>query len=274
MSRGKGMITTKDSDPSSKIIIQITDTHLLADPDAEFVQINPERSFHAVIADILEQHTHIDAIIHTGDLAQVARPETYQRYLDYMTKLNIPFFHIPGNHDDIRYFPFHTPDSKPTVVDLDQWQIVMLNSAVQGKVHGWIQSEQLEYLDQWLNDNRNKHVILACHHHPFAMRSKWIDQHILKNTHDLTHILEKYQHIKAVLFGHVHQESLNQWNHIDFLSTPSTFAQFKPQSENFAFDEVAPGYRYLHLKSDGQFETKVKRLKGFFQKINKEISGY
>lgn len=274
MSRGKDMINENNLDPSDKIIIQITDTHLLADPSTEFVQVNPENGFHAVIEDILKHHKHIDAIIHTGDLVQVATPEAYQRYIDYMGKLNIPFFHIPGNHDVPAYFPFQSIEPTPTIVDLGQWQIVMLNSAIEGKVHGWIKSEQLEYLDQWLSLNQDKYVLLAFHHHPFPVHSKWVDFHILKNTSELTKVIEKYKNIKAAVFGHIHQESVTKWNNIDFYSTPSTFVQFKPLNEDFAFDEIEPGYRCLHLKPNGQFETEVKRVKGYMPKINKEISGY
>ncbi len=269
------MTDVKASDHSpDKIIIQISDTHLLLDPKAEFVHVNPEQGFHAVIEDILKQYPHIDAIIHTGDLAQHAKPETYQRYLNYMQRLGIPFFQIPGNHDDVQHFPFGTALPDPTIVDMGAWQIIMLNSAVKDKIDGWIESEHLKKLDQILENNQDKHVILACHHHPFSMKSKWIDQHILKNSKDLTNILEKYSHIKAVLFGHVHQESIHHWHNIDFLSVPSTFVQFKPKSEDFAFDDIAPGYRCLHLKFDGKYATKVHRLCDYNLQINKEISGY
>ena len=259
---------------TDKIIIQITDTHLLKDPKEEFVQVNPEHGFHAVMDDIRKNFPHIDAIIHTGDLAQNAKTETYQRYLDYMQQFAVPFFQVPGNHDDIEKFPFATALPEPTVVDLGAWQIILLNSAVTGKIDGWFDHEHLERLDTLLENNQDRHVILACHHHPFSMHSKWIDQHILKNTTDLKQILSKYNHVKLVVFGHVHQESVNAWHNTEFLSTPSTFVQFKPRSDDFAFDDIAPGYRCLHLKSDGQYSTKVYRLKDYNPKINKEISGY
>ncbi|MGM7341460.1 metallophosphatase, partial [Acinetobacter baumannii] len=38
------------------VIIQITDTHLLEYPQLEFVGMNPEESFHAIIQQILKQH--------------------------------------------------------------------------------------------------------------------------------------------------------------------------------------------------------------------------
>ncbi|SEL95747.1 3',5'-cyclic-AMP phosphodiesterase [Acinetobacter sp. DSM 11652] len=259
---------------NDQLIIQITDTHLMDHPDTPFVQINPEQSFHAVINDILNRYQDIDAIIHTGDLAQVPHEATYQRYLSFMKNLNIPFYQIPGNHDDAEYFPFAAPDPIPAVLTFGTWKIVLLNSAVPHKVDGWIKAEQLNHLSMILQETQHHPVILACHHHPLEMKSKWIDRHILKNSDQLTQIMAEYQHIQAVIFGHVHQDSLNVWKNIQFLSTPSTSVQFKPKTEDFAFDDLAPGYRSLLLKTDGSFETRVHRLQNFAQNINKEISGY
>lgn len=264
-------INSKNREP---VIIQISDTHLMTDPNEHFIGISPEQNFHAVIAQILQEHPHIDAIVHTGDLAQQATTETYQRYQAYMQSLGIPFFQIPGNHDDLSLFPFSMPLPEPACVEIGDWCFILLNSAVPKQVDGWIQTEQLLHLTHLLQQTQDKFVILACHHHPFEMHSQWIDQHKLKNTDQLTTLLSQFTHIKAVLFGHVHQESIHVWNNIQFLSTPATCAQFKPLSENFALDEAAPGYRYLHLKSDGQFESAIFRLKDYNQTINNEISGY
>ncbi|NHB59179.1 3',5'-cyclic-AMP phosphodiesterase [Acinetobacter sp. 194] len=264
----------KQLEVKEKIIIQITDTHLMDDPNADFVQVNPEQSFHAVIEDILAKFPHIDAIVHTGDLAQVAKPETYQRYQAFMAKLNIPFYQVPGNHDHPAFFPFYQPEPNVGVLSFGNWRICLINTAVHGKIDGWIQSEQLQQLKIILQNQQNTHVILACHHHPLDMQSKWIDRHKLKNTHELQQILTEFDNIKLVICGHVHQDSLHVWKTIQFFSTPSTSVQFKPLSDDFALDNIAPGYRSLHLKENGEFTTQVHRLQNFVQHINKEISGY
>ncbi|WP_445114705.1 3',5'-cyclic-AMP phosphodiesterase [Acinetobacter sp. WZC-1] len=259
---------------TDQILIQITDTHLMDHPEAEFVQMNPEQTFHAVMQDVHIRYPHIDSILHTGDVAQVARPETYQRYQQYMQQLGVPFFQIPGNHDDPQYFPFHVPEPMPAVISLGNWRIILLNSAVKGKIDGWIQTEQLQHLKHLLQTLTDQFIIVACHHHPFDMQSQWIDQHKLKNTTEFTQILQQFSNIKAVICGHVHQNSSHIWNDIEFLSTPATCVQFKPLSDEFALDDIAPGYRCLHLKANGEFETQVHRLENFKQTIHKEISGY
>ncbi|WP_288416866.1 3',5'-cyclic-AMP phosphodiesterase [uncultured Acinetobacter sp.] len=257
------------------VIIQITDTHLLEDPQHEFVGINPEQSFHQVIAHIRAHYPKIDAIIHTGDLAQTPTAVTYARYLDYMQTLGIPFFHVPGNHDDPAHFPFHASSSQDiSIVAMGQWHLVLLNSAVVGKVDGWISDHQLMQLQQHLQQHSSVSTILACHHHPFEMQSKWIDQHKLKNTATLLDVIHAHPQVKAVLCGHVHQESSHRWEHVEFLSSPSTSVQFKPRSDDFAFDALPSGYRVLKLQANGEFESHIHRIEKMLQNINTEISGY
>lgn len=255
-------------------IVQISDTHLMDQEDFKFVQMNPEHSFHGIMRDIQQRYPELDAIVHTGDLAQVPVPATYARYLAFMHRLNIPFYQIPGNHDEVEYFPFHQQQNRVHAIHLGRWTIMLLNSAVKNQIDGRIEPSQLAQLDQLLTEHAGQHVILACHHHPFAMQSHWVDQHKLKNTADLTEVMVKHQNIKAVLFGHVHQDSLNIWNNIPFYSTPSTSVQFKPHSDDFALGQEAPGYRVLHLKDNGEFDTQVHRVENLVGQINNEISGY
>lgn len=258
----------------SQILIQITDTHLLADPDATFLNLCPEYSFHAVIEDIQQRYPEHVALLHTGDLAQDASTATYARYLDYMRSQNLNFYQIPGNHDDASIFPFHQPDPQPAVIELGPWCVILLNSAVKNHVDGRISDQQLIQLKQCLDLHRDRYLIIACHHHPIDMQSHWIDQHKLKNTPALLDLLQHYSNIKAVLCGHVHQDSLNTWNNIDFLSTPSTCIQFKPKQYDFALDPESPGYRCLHLNSDGTYTTEIHRLTHIRPVIDERISGY
>ena len=255
-------------------IIQISDTHLMDQHELDFVSMNPEQSFHEVMYHIRQEVPHIDAIIHTGDLAQVPVAETYARYLQFMTQLEIPHYQIPGNHDCTDIFPFHLQQDQAHILHYGAWSAILLNSAVKDKVDGWISEAQLQQLHQLLSEHPQQHILIACHHHPFAMESAWIDQHKLKNATHLMDVIAQHTNVKIVICGHVHQDSMNTWNNIQFLSTPSTSVQFKPHSQTFALDQVLPGYRVIRLKNNGEFETEVHRVALSQPQINVEISGY
>ncbi|MBF7681736.1 3',5'-cyclic-AMP phosphodiesterase [Acinetobacter sp. B5B] len=256
-----------------KTLVQISDTHLMDTPEKVFIEMNPEYTFHRIMHDICQRHDVIDSIIHTGDVAQIASPETYHRYLKYMQTLDIPFYQTPGNHDNLTHFPY-PQQQKVTVIDLEQWCIVLLCSAVTGQTDGHIDDEQLTLLEGILQQQQDKHIILGCHHHPLHIDSDWIDQHCLKNTRDFSKIIEKHHNIKAIIHGHIHQEAQVNFGNIMVLSVPSTCVQFKPKSKDFALDEAAPGYRVLKLHDNGHLETEIYRVYDAQTEINPHFSGY
>ena len=258
----------------AQTIIQISDTHLMEHADATFVEMCPEHSFHDIMQHIVAQHPDAKVIIHTGDVAQDATPVTYARYIEYMQRLGIPFYQTPGNHDDLEIFPY-SQSSPITVIDLKSWTIILLTSAVTGKIDGHIDQDQLDQLDQLLQQLNDRFVLIGCHHHPLHMQSTWIDHHRLKNSADLCSVLRKFSQVKAVIHGHVHQEFSQIQDNIQFLAVPSTCIQFKPHSHDFALGQHdAAGYRVLELYNDGHIESQVYRLDHLIPKINNEISGY
>jgi Icc protein len=90
------------------------------------------------------------------------------------------------------------------------------------------------------------------------MGSRWLDQVGLENSDELFAVLDRHPQVRALLWGHVHQE-LDTWRgQVRLLATPSTCAQFKPHADGFAIDERPPGYRWLHLREDGTLDTGVE----------------
>ena len=69
--------------------------------------------------------------------------------------------------------------------------------------------------------------------------------------------------MRAVVWGHVHQDFDAMRGPVRLLSTPSTCAQFKPGAEKFAVDTRPPGYRILELGVDGAIRTEVVWLERY-----------
>ena len=82
----------------------------------------------------------------------------------------------------------------------------------------------------------------------------------LTNSDAFLATLARYPQVKTIVFGHAHQEATAQFQHVHIYGTPSTCTQFKPESQTFALDELAAGYRILDLHDDGHIETCVKRI--------------
>ncbi|OBU02976.1 3',5'-cyclic-AMP phosphodiesterase [Morganella psychrotolerans] len=254
------------ADGAAVRILQITDTHLFAGETETLLGINTLHSYHAVLDAIKKQQLPADLIVATGDLVQDQSIRAYQRFTQGVARLPAPCVWLPGNHD-------YQPSMAKELADAGinpakhillgkQWQVLLLDSQVQGVPHGELSEYQLAWLDERLAQYRDRHTVVMLHHHPLASGCTWLDQHSLRNSHELADVLVKYQNIDAILCGHIHQDLDMIWNGMRVLATPSTCVQFKPHCTTFTLDTVAPGWRYLELTTGElpALKTTVHRL--------------
>lgn len=254
-------------------LVQLTDPHLLEDPTKAFAGIVPYQSLQAVLKHVTEQQK-FDLVVTTGDIAQEGTKQTYQQYLDTVATLKAPHFYIRGNHDETTDFPDLKSKEDFQIILVEKWCIILLNSQVDEHVYGMISPNQLQQLPALLDQYHDYHILLGLHHHTFAVGCAWLDQHSLQNADAFLACITPYQNVRAVICGHVHQESTFTHQHIKFLSTPSTFIQFKKQSDEFCLDNLPPGYRMLYLHPDGYIESQVHYLAEPIGEIDHSLSKY
>ena len=260
-------------------LIQLTDSHLLEDASKNFAGVYPLDCLKSVLAHI-KQHqdlNQVDAILSTGDIAQEPSEKTYQQYLDQIDTFNKPHFIIRGNHDTGPSFPCNEDGQahdQPTIILMGNWCIILLNSQLNGCTYGQISTPHLEQLSQILEQYQSYHILIALHHHTFPVGSAWLDQHILQNSDAFLARITPYKNIKLVICGHVHQTSEHVHQGITFLSTPSTFVQFKPHSQDFMLDDRPPGYRMIKLYGNGDFESEVHHLTESVGNIDHSLREY
>ena len=162
----------------------------------------------------------------------------------------------------------------PCVVEISGWHIILLDSTVEGEVPGYMENGQLEFLDTSLQQSQGKHVMVCLHHQPVPVGSSWLDEQLVGNADEFIKVLDKYDNVKAVIWGHVHQDFVGERNGVKLMSVPSTCVQFKPNSEDFAVDDTNPGYRWIDIYEDGRVETGVSRVTGVTFEVDYTIKGY
>jgi Icc protein len=104
--------------------------------------------------------------------------------------------------------------------------------------------------------------------------SRWIDPIGVRNPEAFFAVLDRFPQVRAVLWGHIHQEYDQLRNGVRLLASPSTCVQFAPGSEEFQVDKEAPGYRWLRLHADGSLETGVSRVTGIAFEVDYSVKGY
>ena len=264
-------ITTK----SDKLnILQITDLHLSTDRSIHSCQ----QKFEAVLNQALKQatalHIKCDLILVTGDLVSQVDPATYDYIFAVLTATTIPFACIAGNHDvtdevgydlpfEQRQFIAKTVDPRLLnrhVIETEYWQLLLINSAVAGKIAGQITTEDISWLCKQLN-LCSKPALLAMHHHIIPMSSEWIDAYIVQNAENFWHCTKDYNNLRVIINGHTHQEQVQYRNGVTVYTTPSTCYQYLPSNDDFTYDVAArPGFRWLQLANNGQVASWVERL--------------
>jgi Icc protein len=239
--------------------------------------LNTDQSLHDVLELITEREPAFDYLVCTGDIASAGHDTCYRRFIDIIRHyFSEPFAWLPGNHDSVPIMNAlnipNPPESR--VVELGNWLIVLLNSVVPNKVYGNFEASELDFLSQTLNANPTKHTIVMLHHQPVLIGSAWIDQYIVRNANDFFKVIDQNPQVKAVAWGHVHQDFHSLHKQIALIATPSTCVQFKPQCDDFTVDTLMPGYRWYELYDDGNFTTGVERVTGKEYVIDYKSAGY
>lgn len=250
-------------------ILQLSDLHLMADPDAALKGIRTRDSFNDVLRFVRKRELagewKFDHILLTGDLAHDERLETYEtlRELlgDWITRCHL----IPGNHDDRKLIRQVFPELAAAgdefisfSVQSAGWRLVGLDSHVEGETHGRIGEGQLQWLSEELSTHVAQPTILFIHHPPVPVHSAWLDRIGLGDADALLEVARSFSQVRVISSGHVHQEFQEEREGLKIVSTPSTGVQFLPRGEELALDPIPPGFRLFRLFED-RHETEVIR---------------
>jgi Icc protein len=166
---------------------------------------------------------------------------------------------IPGNHDEpeiMRQELTGAPFEICGTHTLGDWVFVMLDSYDPGHVGGRLTKNELARLDAALLDSP-KHAMVCLHHHPVPMGSRWLDSVGLAEAQDFWRVIDAHKNVRAVVWGHVHQAFDGSRADVRLFATPSTGAQFLPNSDRYAVDSRPPAYRSFELHADGRIDSQV-----------------
>jgi Icc protein len=244
---------------SSVRLLNFTDPHLYGDAHERLRGVETLPALERAVAHARRNHWTMDAFLVTGDLVQ-DDPGGYTHFRRVFGELGKPVYCIPGNHDELDAMREALKDEPFRIhahFDLNGWRVVLLDSCVPGAAGGRLSEQSLAALDAALAGARGRHALIALHHHPVRMSSRWLDQVGLENADEFFRVLERHDNVRAVLWGHVHQAFDRMRGRVRLLSTPSTCTQFMPNSHEFAVDPRPPAYRTLELRDDGTIGTEV-----------------
>ncbi|HEX3397504.1 MAG TPA: metallophosphoesterase [Steroidobacteraceae bacterium] len=239
-------------------ILQVTDTHLYGSASAKLRGVETDASLRATLDDAFARVPNYEAVLMTGDLVQDDK-SGYLRFRSFFGSLAKPVLCIPGNHDEpatMRSELIGEPFRICGAHAFGDWTFVMLDSYDPGHVGGRLTKNELARLDLALAQ-APKHAMVCLHHHPIVMGSRWLDSVGLAEAEGFWDIIDRHAHVRAVVWGHVHQAFDGKRGDVRLFATPSTGAQFLPKSDRYAVDSAPPAYRSFELHADGRIDSSV-----------------
>ena len=239
-------------------LLQITDTHLFPAPRHTLLGVCTWDSLAAVLDQALAERTP-DALIASGDIAQVGEAETYERFLGAVRqRYGGPCLCVAGNHDVGDTLAGILP-TEP--LRLGAWEVLGIDTHIEGEVGGTVSDAELERLSVALAQPGADHALVVGHHCPLEVQAPWLDAHRITNSDALLALLNDSGRARGYVGGHIHQELDAAAGAVRVLATPSTCFQFTPRSERFTVDDALPGYRWVTLAENGGLESCVGRAR-------------
>ena len=197
------------------LVAQITDTHIKPNGRLAYGNIlDSSLCLKNVVKHCNDFNPKIDIVIVTGDITDAGKLEEYEEFNKIMLELKVPWFVIPGNHDNknilMEFFDKH--DYLPRnekfcnyVINKYPFILIGLDSTVIGKSHGEFCKERLNWLEKNLKRFSNKPAFLFMHHPPFVTGIDGMDNQNFKSSSRFFEILKSYPNVKHIACGHVHR---------------------------------------------------------------------
>ncbi|RYF21141.1 MAG: phosphodiesterase [Comamonadaceae bacterium] len=197
------------------ILLQLTDPHIREPGRLAYGRIDTAPYLAQAVATIgrLPQPPH--AIVITGDLTDFGRAAEYDHLRALLAPLSpTAIYLLPGNHDERQQlrasFPEHaylgTEGFVQYSVPVGPVQLIALDTVVPGASEGSLCRERLAWLEAELDAQRDRPVVIAMHHPPFATLIGHMDRiGLLQGGAELEAIVARHGNIERVICGHLHR---------------------------------------------------------------------
>ncbi|MBS1674433.1 MAG: metallophosphoesterase [Actinobacteria bacterium] len=249
-------------------LVHVSDPHLLAGGAALGGRFDVERTFERTLAAIESIAASPDAIVVTGDLADLGEPDAYRRLRAAVEpvaeRLGAPVIWVAGNHDERPALREHLLDAVPSedpvtgVWDLNGLRLIALDSTVPGWHHGDIDADQRDWLAEQLRTPAPHGTLLAMHHPPVPSHLAFFDILELRHQDELAEIV-RGSDVRGILAGHLHYSL-----HATFAGVPVSVASATCYTMDVALPaesvngmDAAQSFQLVHVRPETITHTVV-----------------
>jgi Icc protein len=203
------------------LLAQISDLHIKPQRRLAYGVVDTATMLERCVAAIRALPQRPDAVIATGDLVDLGRPDEYGLLREILAPLAaLPLYLLPGNHDERAALRAAFPDHgylrqwEPFVqyaIDAHALRLVALDTVIPGQSGGELCDARLAWLDRTLAAARDRPTVVALHHPPFATGIGHMDRIALANAGALAAVLRRHPQVERVIAGHLHRPIVCQF---------------------------------------------------------------
>ena len=206
---------------ASHVIAHFSDPHLLAGGRPLYGKVNTIEHLEQALAQLERSIAQPEAIVFTGDLADLAEPDAYARLRAIVepaaARMGAQVIWVMGNHDERPEYSrglFDEESEAPQdrVYDVNGLRVISFDTTVPGYHHGEITDDQMEWLAEVLATPAPHGTIVAVHHPPIPTPLLEVMGMLELQRQDRLAAVLRGSDVRAILAGHLHY------------STHSTFA--------------------------------------------------
>lgn len=198
--------------PAKHVIAHISDTHFLADKRALYGAVDTDSNLALALEQLERSGANPEAIVITGDLADLAEPDAYVRlkaqFEPVAERLGAKIIWVMGNHDErpefsSAFFGAESVEPQDRVYDINGLRIIALDSSVPGYHHGDLTDDQLAWLKKELATPAPEGTLLALHHPPIPTPIEIMAIIELQHQDKFAEVVRGTD-VRGILAGHLH----------------------------------------------------------------------
>lgn len=244
--------------------VHISDTHIGPTKGYERHGHHPLRCARRLVKIINRLPQRPDFVVHTGDVVTDPDPQAYQLAARIFADLEAPIYYVVGNHDraqDIHHFLPMGPrqdlapdrDLLSYVFEVRGYRFLVVDARGPRAIdpHGLFSAQQLQIVREELA-KEGPPLVIFTHFPVLDLNSVWMDTNMLTlngaEFHDI--VKQGRERVRAVFYGHVHQNMQTFRDGVLYVSGASAFSQFAawPDDVEVQLDaQHPPGYGFVHL---------------------------
>jgi Icc protein len=196
------------------LLCQISDLHIKAPGKLSYRVVDCAAMLARCVEEIVRLPQQPDAMVITGDLVDFGRAEEYAHLRKLLSPLPMPYYLIPGNHDERDALRAAFPDhaylrqwSPYIQYAIEEWplRIVALDTVIPGAGGGRLDAQRLDWLESTLAAAPDKPTVVIMHHPPFPTLIGHMDDLGLQGKEALAAVIARHPQVERVLCGHLHR---------------------------------------------------------------------